>query len=418
MATHAIEEKHHARLSPSASKRWMTCPASVRFIESLDITETPNRFAAEGTTAHEVHELALLAKGVAADHIGKKMTVDGFKFTVTEEMADAVQVSLDYIQRRITEHEDWGYRVELKVEVRASLKPLGIPGLDGGTSDVVLLVWDGDTLIEIEVIDYKHGQGVAVEPEHNTQALCYALGVALEETSHITYETNIRVTITQPRAVHMRGPIRTWEVNAVHLRNWQDNELVPKANRTRDPDAEFVPSDDGCRFCPAAGQCPALYSKTQDIAIADFAEETFPDPAVMSSEQKRIVLDHADMLRNFVIAVENQVKLEMDHGSKDYEGGYKLVYKTTHRKLTEDAKDPDFSPLLDYIPLTDLYESKLKALGEIEKALKKTMKPKQVKELMETLTERPEPGMVVASINDSRKEVQSTMITDFTSLSD
>jgi len=418
MPTHVIEDKTHARLSPSASKRWMVCPGSVRLIESLDLPETFNRYAAEGTVAHEIHELALLVKGVAADHIGKKMTVDGFEFTVNEEMSDTVQVSLDYVQERIDEHEGWGYRVELKVEVRASLKPLGIPGLDGGTSDVVLLVWDGDTLVEIEVIDYKHGQGVAVEPEHNNQALCYALGVALEESTHITDQTNVRITITQPRAVHMRGPIRTWETNAVDLNNWQVNELVPKANRTLDPDAEFVPSDDGCRFCPAAGQCSALYSKTQDIAIADFAEETFPDPAVMSSEQKRIVLDHADMLRNFVIAVENQVKLEMDHGSKDYEGGYKLVYKTTHRKLTEDAKDPDFSPLLDYIQLTDLYESELKTLGEIEKALKKTMKPKQVKELMETLTERPEPGMVVAPLKDNRKTVQPTMITDFTSLDD
>jgi len=164
MPTHVIEDKTHARLSPSASKRWMVCPGSVRLIESLDLPETFNRYAAEGTVAHEIHELALLAKGVAADHIGKKMTVDGFEFTVNEEMSDTVQVSLDYVQERIDEHEGWGYRVELKVEVRASLKPLGIPGLDGGTSDVVLLVWDGDTLVEIEVIDYKHGQGVAVEP--------------------------------------------------------------------------------------------------------------------------------------------------------------------------------------------------------------------------------------------------------------
>jgi len=418
MPTHVIEDKTHARLSPSASKRWMTCPGSVRLIESLDIPETFNRYAAEGTVAHEIHELTLVAKGIAADHIGKKMTVDGFEFTVNEEMANAVQVSLDYVQERIDEHEGWGYRVELKVEVRASLKPLGIPGLDGGTSDVVLLVWDGDTLVEIEVIDYKHGQGVAVEPEHNTQALCYALGVALEESSHIADQTNVRVTITQPRAIHTRGPIRTWEITAVDLDHWQANELVPKANRTRDPDAEFVPSDDGCRFCQAAGQCPALYNKTQDIAIADFAEDTFPDPKVMSAEQKRIVLDHADMLRSFVVAVENQVKLEMDHGSKDYDAGYKLVYKTVHRRLTEDAKDPDFSPLYDYLEQEELYEQKLRALGDIEKALKKHMKPKEVRELMETLTEKPEPGMVVAPLKDNRKTVQPTMITDFTSLND
>ena len=100
MMNHNIEEKTHARLSPSASKRWLTCPGSVRLIESLDLPETFNRYAAEGTVAHEIHELALLAKGVAADHIGKKMTVDGFKFTVNDNMADAVQTSLDYVRDR------------------------------------------------------------------------------------------------------------------------------------------------------------------------------------------------------------------------------------------------------------------------------------------------------------------------------
>ena len=418
MTAHVIEEKHHARLSPSASKRWLTCPGSVRLIESLDITETPNKYAAEGTTAHEIHELALTAKGVAADHIGKKMTVDGFKFTVNEEMSDAVQVSLDYVQERIDEHEGWGYRVEIKVEVRASLKPLNIPGLDGGTSDVVLLVWDGDALVEIEVIDYKHGQGVAVEPEHNSQALCYALGVALEESTHITDQTNVRVTITQPRAIHTHGPIRTWEITAVDLNNWQVNELVPKANRTRDPDAELVPSDDGCRFCKAAGQCPALYNKTQEIAIADFAEDTFPDPKVMSAEQKRTILDHADMLRSFVVAVKNQVKLEMDHGSKDYDAGYKLVYKTVHRKFTEEGLDEDFSPLYDYLEPEELYEQKLRPLGDIEKALKNHMKPKEAKEVMNEVTEKPTPGIVAAPIEDKRKAVEPTMISDFTNLPD
>jgi hypothetical protein len=418
MPTHVIEDKTHARLSPSASKRWMVCPGSVRLIESLDLPETFNRYAAEGTVAHEIHELALLAKGIAADHIGKKMTVDGFKFTVTEPMAEAVQVSLDYVQERIDEHEGWGYRVELKVEVRASLKPLGIPGLDGGTSDVVLLVWDGDTLVEIEVIDYKHGQGVAVEPEHNTQALCYALGVALEESTHITDQTNVRVTITQPRAIHTRGPIRTWEITALDLNYWQFNELVPKANRTRDPDAELVPSDDGCRFCQAAGQCPALYKKTQEVAIADFAEDKFPDPETMTSQQKKVVMEHAGMLRSFIVAVENQVKLEMDHGSKDYDNEYKLVYKTVHRKFTEEGLDENFSPLYDYLEPEELYEQKLRPLGDIEKALKSHMKPKEAKEVMNEVTEKPTPGIVVAPIEDKRKAVEPTMISDFTNLPD
>lgn len=413
-----IEEKVHARLSPSASKRWMTCPGSIKFVEKLNIKDVPSKYAAEGTVAHDVHEKALVKGDDAENYIGRKMTVDGFKFTVTEAMADAVQTSLDYIRERIADHEDWGYTVELRVEVRASLKYLGIPGLDGGTSDVVLLVWDGDTLVEIEVIDYKHGAGVAVEAEDNTQALCYALGSVHPVIQSTDENTNVRVTISQPRAMHKDGPIRTWEVDAEHLFSWQNTDLVPKAKATLEDDAPLVPSDDGCRFCPAAGQCPKLYEKTQEIAIADFAEDKFPDPVKMTTEQKQVVMDHAEMLRSFIVAVENQIKLEMDQGSAEYEDKYKLVHKTVHRKLTEEASDPDFSPLLDYLEPEELFEQKMKALGQIEKALKKHMKPKQVKEVMEQLTTKPTPGTVVAPISDKRKAVAPSVTSDFTNLDD
>lgn len=416
--TTVIEEKFHARLSPSASKRWMTCPGSVRLIDSLNIKDTPSKYAAEGTVAHEVHEKALVAEDDAAAYIGTKMTVDGFNFTVTEPMADAVQDSLDYIRERIAEHESWGYTVEMRVEVRASLTYLNIPGLDGGTSDVVLLVWDGDTLVEVEVIDYKHGQGVAVEAEHNTQALHYALGSVVPYSEKVTDDTNIRITISQPRAMHKDGPIRHWELTALDLDFWSGNELIPAAMATQKPDAPLVPSDDGCRFCPAAGQCPELYKKTQEIAIADFEDDTFPDPKTMTAKQKKVVMDHADMLRAFIVAVENQVKLEMDHGSKEYEGDYKLVYKTIHRQLTEDAVDEDFSPLLDYLEPEELYDKKLKGIGDIEKLLKKQMKPKEVKEVMSELTYKPEPGIVVAPLKDKRRAVEPTMISDFTNLAD
>ena len=415
---HVIKDKTHANLSPSSSKRWMTCSGSVNFINSLDLKDVKSKFAAEGTVAHEVHEKALLAGNDAAVYIGNKMVADGFKFTVTEPMAEAVQTSLDYVRGRIESHEEWGYTVEMRVEVKASLKYLGIPGLDGGTSDVVLLVWDGDILVEVEVIDYKHGAGVAVEAEHNTQALCYALGSVQPVSEKVTDKTNIRITISQPRAIHKDGPIRVWEITALDLDFWSGNELIPKANATQDEDAPLVPSDDGCRFCPAAGQCPALYKKTQEIAIADFAEDIIPKPEAMTSDQKKVVMAHAEMLRSFIVAVENQVKLEMDHGSKDYNGEYKLVYKTVHRKLTEEGKDIDFSPLYDYLEEDELYEQNMISLGGIEKALKKHMKPKEVRELMDSVTEKPEPGIVVAPVKDKRKAVQPTMMSDFTNLPD
>ncbi len=414
-----VEEKQHARLSPSASKRWMTCPGSIGMTEKLNIQDKPSRFAAEGTVAHEVHELALVNNLPAKFYIGKTIEADGMKFKVSQDMVDAVQLSLDYIYDVIAMAESRGLRVEIKVEVRCSLKSLGIPGLDGGTSDVILEFWNGDTLIKIEVFDYKHGAGVAVEAVDNTQAMCYALGVILlPELNGQGIPEGIDVTISQPRAHHPDGRIRTWETDKDHLLNWCDDELVPKAKATLCEDAKFVPSDDGCRFCPVAGQCPKLFERTQEVAMLDFTDDEpqLPDVDKMTAEQKQFVMDHAVMLRSFIVAVENQVKSEVDHGSKDYDGAYKLVRKTTRRKFTEDALDELCSPLLDHLEHSDLYEEKGRSMTEIERRLKKAIGVKNAKEVMQEVTNKPEGELVIAPNSDKRKGVQPTIMSDFTDL--
>ena len=137
-----VEEKQHARLSPSASKRWMACPGSIKLQEKLGIENTTSKYAAEGTVAHEVHELCLQKNLDAEDYQGKKIKADGFEFVVNKNMVEAVQSSLDYIRERVEEAELDGLKAEIQVEVTASLKYLKVPGLDGGTSDVVILFWE------------------------------------------------------------------------------------------------------------------------------------------------------------------------------------------------------------------------------------------------------------------------------------
>lgn len=410
-----VEEKQHARLSPSAAKRWMTCPGSIGMTEKLNIQDKPSRFAAEGTVAHEVHELCLVKNQQAKDYFGKTIEADGMKFKVNQDMVDAVQMSLDYIQDRIDMAELEGLRVEVQVEVRSSLKYLGIPGLDGGTSDVVLLFWDGDELVGIEIFDYKHGAGVAVECIDNPQAMSYALGIIVKYKAKKSLP--VRVTISQPRAHHPDGRIRYWEVEADYILDWQDNDLVPKAKATLEENAELVPSDDGCRFCPVAGQCPRLFERTQEVAMLDFAdsddEPQLPDVETLTAEQKRFIMDHAAMLRSFIVAVENQVKHEVDHGSQDYEGHYKLVRKTTRRKFTEDALDELTSPLLDHLEHEDVYEEKSRSMTEIERRLKKAIGAKHAKEVMDEITTKPEGELVIAPQSDKRKAQQPSLIGDF-----
>jgi hypothetical protein len=418
--TTIVEEKQHARLSPSASKRWMTCPGSVGMIEKLNIKDKPSKFAAEGTVAHEVHELCLLNDKQAKDYLGQSISSDGFKFKVNKDMVEAVQLSLDYIQDRIEMAELIGLRVEVRVEVRCSLKSLGIPGLDGGTSDVILLFWKEDTLVEVEVFDYKHGAGVAVEATDNTQAMSYGLGTLLipELTQHDIPE-GVSITISQPRAHHPDGRIRTWKTTKTHLINWCEEDLVPKALATKEENAELVPSEDGCRFCPVSGQCPKLFQRTQEVAMLDF--EDISDPILpvvdtMTPDQKRFVMEHGAMLKAFIIAVENQVKHEVDHGSQDYESKYKLVRKKTNRKFNEDALDEFESPLLDHLTHDDIYEEKSRSMTEIERRLKKAIGVKAAIEVMEEVTSKPTGDLVIAPISDKRKAERPSLIGDFTDL--
>lgn len=412
-----VEEKQHARLSPSSSKRWMTCPGSVKFIESLNIVDKPSKYAAEGTVAHEVHELCLLKKLPASKFLGRTISSDGMKFKVNQNMVDAVQLSLDYIWNRVDELEFEGYRVELKVEVRASLEFMDIPGLDGGTSDLVIIAWDGDNIAVIEIFDYKHGAGVAVEVENNTQALSYALGVCAYY--QVKEDTPVIITISQPRAFHPDGRIRDWKIEAGDVLKWMEEELRPKALATLEENANLVASDEGCRFCNAAGQCPKLYNRVQEVAMIDFDTVddlvSLPPINTLTDSQKLFIVENADTIRSFLSSVENQVREDMNLGSSNYSSALKLVRKSTHRKFTEDAFDEIASPLFDYLEEEDLYEKKPRSLTEIERRLKK-LAGKEAANIMIEITTKPEGELVVAPITDHRKAEEASITSDFTGL--
>lgn len=81
----------HAKLSPSAAVRWLTCPGSIRL--SADIPDTSSPAAEEGTLAHELGELALLEGVDTADVAGD----------YPQEMREYIQGYVDYV--RSFEHD-------------------------------------------------------------------------------------------------------------------------------------------------------------------------------------------------------------------------------------------------------------------------------------------------------------------------
>lgn len=373
----------HAKLSPSSSTRWLNCPGSVNLIDAFPAKEdVPSPFAAEGTKAH----------ALAEDCLNKNITV----------CADPhVQVYLDYIWRNLY------MGTKLLIEERCSLKYLNIPGLDGGTSDAVLINKSKRT---IEIVDYKHGQGVVVEPENNTQMMQYALG-AIEASNTHKFDTVI-MTIVQPRAFHSDGPIRSHTITMEELLDWCKNTLVPIATSTIYHDAPLNPGESQCRWCPAARVCPALHKRTQEVAQLDFCEANLaekpqlPSTDALTPEQIGNVLKYADPIRVFLTEVESYAKQLVDQGTPL--DGYKLVRKITRRKLIDNASDILWSMLPD----EDIYQEKVLAMSKIEKSLKENY-PDEYKDIMKQITVKPEGDVILAKESDRRKEVQPSIISDF-----
>lgn len=152
----------HAVLSPSSSKRWMTCPGSV--VLTADMPNTSSSYADEGTTAHWIAEQILRGTIAESDAVGKKCPDTGM-----EVSADMLRDVMRYVThvRDIVASTGGTLYLEQKLVIGQWTGEAGAKG----TADAVIVA--GDELI---VVDLKFGRGVSVGAEENTQLMLYALG--------------------------------------------------------------------------------------------------------------------------------------------------------------------------------------------------------------------------------------------------
>ena len=339
----------HATLGASSSERWMACPGSIRLSEGMP--NSSSSYAPEGTAAHALAERAL-RKGLDPD---VWLDTEIEEVLVTEEMCGAVRVFVDFVRREAAGEK------ELMLEQRFDLSPLSPPAPMFGTSDAV--IWNPKSRL-LHVIDYKHGQGVAVAAIENTQLRYYALGavIALQKQPR-----RIRMTIVQPRAAHADGIIRSDEIGFKELVLFKQS-LFAAAVRTQDPDAPLV-TGDHCRFCPALAVCPAQKAKAVEIAQSEFDVLPIdgpPLPAQLTPEQLGKVLEVAPMIEDWIKAVRNHVSGIIDSGAQVE--GWKLVPKRANRKWADEEYATGY---LEEALGGDAYTQKLISPAQAEKALKK-----------------------------------------------
>jgi hypothetical protein len=233
-------ERKHSIFAPSASKRWLNCPGSIKLSEkSPPQKDTPE--AIEGTDAHWVLEMSLKKNVPAINFIGVKLP-SGNKCPTM--MAKNVQKSVDYVNSHMDANGG-----SIHIEQRFTMEKVDPRWF--GSCDVAQLTKSQS----LHIFDLKYGLWI-VEPEKNTQMMSYALGALTRFKNNVDFTKPITAHIMQPRAQHKHGPNRSAKFTV--------QELIDFGNKAR---AAIKASDeinpplnqgDWCQFCPAEFICPEL----------------------------------------------------------------------------------------------------------------------------------------------------------------
>ena len=383
-------EEKHSILGASSSKRWMACPGSVKLCEG--IPATTSKYAEEGTAAHALGEHCLNKKVMdVGQYFGS--AVPGRADEVTEEMVNAVQVYVSTVLNDLNNTKKAKLVTEHKFDLEHVRKGMF------GTADAA--VFDKKL---IRVYDYKHGAGVFVPVEENTQGMYYALG-AVHELAPKAKE--VEMVIVQPRCT-IGEPVRRWRISVKDLYAWRDNELIPAVERAMGPYNDLI-SGDHCKstFCPAMAQCPSLANAAYEMAKVDFGSDTtditLPAPELLTVTEVAKVLDFAGVLSSYAKEVSNFAQKQLESGV--IVPGYKLVAKKSNRAWLAEAEEALKDEYGD-----DAYEQadpKLKSPAQIDKL------GKEAKTFSKGLWHNPEAGVTIAASTDKRPEAARPAAVDF-----
>lgn len=340
----------HAKLSPSASERWISCPASIRMEENVP-KEPDSVYAAEGTAAHGLGELkASLAFGKITPRqftIRRNKWKREFEHLLTDEVEAEMEFHTDAYVELILERVKLYPNSEVLFEQRMDT---GVPTC-WGTSDTVIV-----SPQHVEIIDFKYGMGVAVEAVGNPQLRLYGCG-ALDTYGDVLGDTEvIRITVHQPRLEHTL----TEELTPDELRAWRTS-IIPIAEVALGDDAPFGPSDEACRWCPASGRCPAQLAEVFSIPFEEPAE-------TLSESDMAVYLGKVKLVKDWLNAFE-QAALNMAYSEQKEIPGFKVVMSGGKRYFRDGDGAIEELVKAGY-SLDKVSKRSIRGIGELETLLK------------------------------------------------
>ena len=410
------DDKLHHEYGGSTSKRWIICTGSMPAIKKeiaaglIPAQQVSGPAAEEGTRAHNLGELCII-KGYDPDDFFMQ-EFEGA--TITEDYISAVRVYINYCNEIKNNPSTISWAAEESYDLTDY-----VDGADcGGSADFSAVYENGDDSgFTLEIDDYKHGRGVMVSIEGNTQARLYALGalLKLKKDSLSLYKliTDIKMAIIQPRISHTDGPIRDETITKKELLKW-GRSVVKPAIKTNERGGGVFVAGDHCTFCPRSGYCTALAEENMEIARQDFAtiEDELPMPATLTKNQIELLLLNADRIKKWLGSVEVYATNAADLG-EDF-NNFKLVERYGHRKFSNSDKRIVRKLKKAGYDSSIFFETKTVTPAKLEAALRSVgTTGKGAKEFVDLVTFKPEIGRSLTKLTDGREIAKTSAESDF-----
>jgi hypothetical protein len=330
--------QHSNIVGGSTAKRVINCPGSVALVAQMP-PKPSSVYADTGTLLHNVIADVLDGKATPQDFLGAVHA----DVTLDQDLIDRKLMPALAALNEIDPDKQMEYETEVVVGFGDLLPDVF------GSADIVGRI--GDTAY---IVDWKFGDGVAVDVEENPQLMFYAAAAMRTPAAQWAFEgaTKVELVIVQPPYV------KRWETTPRRIQLFE-KELMQAVKVAQRPDAPLAQGD-WCRWCAAKAVCPIM------TGAADRAMVT-----ALKSVDVASVSDHlkmADQLEGWIKEVRALAMQTLEAGLPV--PGYKLVPKRAMRQWVDENKA--LAAMRDMgLDAKELTELTILSPAKAEKVLKK-----------------------------------------------
>jgi len=328
--------KHSNIVGGSTAKRVINCPGSVALVRQIP-AQPSSHYADVGTLLHDCIA-KMIDVGVSAQSLlgTKYNNVELTQDLIDDKLLPAF-AALDVIDPNVL--------MDIKVEARVAFDGL-LPNVFG-SADVLGRIGERGY-----VIDWKFGDGVAVEAIENEQLMFYAAGGMRTYPEFFQGVTELELIIVQPPA------IKRWVTTPERIALFE-RSLVHAVATSELVDSPLS-AGDHCRWCPAKPICPQMNGAAERSLQTQINQ--------LDANQIGDFLTIADSLEGWISDLRSLAQQMLESGVEV--PGYKLVAKRATRQWVSEEKAVVALLELGLAP-TDCHKTELLSPAQMEKVLKK-----------------------------------------------